>query len=491
MRAHGIIVALHTPLTPSGEIHEEALRDHLEWMVQSGIHGIFPCGTMGEGIALSDAQRRRVAEITVDQVKSRAFVMPQVTTNNTAGCIELSRHAKAAGADAISVIAPYFYPSDGPALDAFFSEIAAAVRELFEGYVFRAQQNTRYVESDTMEATVTHVLDTLISRLTSADIQSTITPDEGRNVPWHYNNVAAVDTAKQSLVGMDGLREMVKVDRENAELRNKVRELKERAVLFLEAMIADGGYFAGVEEAYFVDSGEYPETNDDGIVRHATGGVAEGTIVMREADYLAPVCHHFGENNLPAGVEKPCHPIGGCTLCNAEKIPYTDELDPTDNVNVRLAQTAEHREKGLITPEVEWAGDGIVVVTMFLPAPAREAEAAALELAEAMNLEDPEVIHARVRADGAVITRAGAAACGAAYGRPAQFGSHDRQADVAGAGRRLSAPDESHPSGIRPADGRLCRANARSTSCLQCKPSPAARCPAPLLRRVRVVATMI
>jgi len=130
MKAHGIIVALHTPLTPSGEIHEEALRDHLEWMVQTGIHGIFPCGTMGEGIALSDAQRRRVTEVTVDQVKGRIFVMPQVTTNNTAAGIALSQHAKTAGADAISVIAPYFYPSDGPALDTFFSEIATAVPEM-------------------------------------------------------------------------------------------------------------------------------------------------------------------------------------------------------------------------------------------------------------------------------------------------------------------------------------------------------------------------
>jgi dihydrodipicolinate synthase/N-acetylneuraminate lyase len=130
MKAHGVIVALHTPLTASGEIHEEALRDHLEWMVQSGIHGIFPCGTMGEGIALSDGQRRRMAEITVDQVKGRAFVMPQVTTNNTAGCIELSRHAKASGADAISVIAPYFYPSDGTALEAFFTQIATSVPEM-------------------------------------------------------------------------------------------------------------------------------------------------------------------------------------------------------------------------------------------------------------------------------------------------------------------------------------------------------------------------
>ncbi len=130
MRAHGIIVALHTPLTSSGEIHEAALRDHLEWMVQTGIHGIFPCGTMGEGIALSDAQRRRLTEITIEQVKGRAFVMPQVTTNNTAASIELARHAKAAGSDAISVIAPYFYPSDGAGLDAFFTQIATAVPEL-------------------------------------------------------------------------------------------------------------------------------------------------------------------------------------------------------------------------------------------------------------------------------------------------------------------------------------------------------------------------
>ena len=127
MRIAGVIVALHTPLTPAGEIHEEALRAHLEWMVQTGIHGIFPCGTMGEGIALSDAQRKRVTEISVDQLKGRIPLMPQVTTNNTAGCIELARHAQEKGADAISVIAPYFYSSDGAALETFFTQIASAV----------------------------------------------------------------------------------------------------------------------------------------------------------------------------------------------------------------------------------------------------------------------------------------------------------------------------------------------------------------------------
>jgi D-ornithine 4,5-aminomutase subunit beta len=252
---------------------------------------------------------------------------------------------------------------------------------------------------------VSHVMNLMISRLTSADIQSTITPDEGRNVPWHYNNVHAVNTAKQSLVGMDGLREMVKIDRDNPELKARVREIKERAVLFLEAMLADGGYFAGVEDAYFVDSGEYPETHDDGIARESAGGVAVGTIVERADDYLAPVCHHFGVNHVPEGTAKACDPIGGCTLCDPDKVPFIDELDPEDNVNVRLAATAEMRERGLIKPEVQWAGDGIVVVTMFLPAAEREAEAAALELGRAMNLSDCEVIHKQVMhpAEGTLI----------------------------------------------------------------------------------------
>ena len=62
-------------------------------------------------------------------------------------------------------------------------------------------------------------------------------------MPWHYNNVAAVNTARQALVGMDGMASFVKVDHENFEFRSKVRELKERAVLFLEGMLRDGRLF--------------------------------------------------------------------------------------------------------------------------------------------------------------------------------------------------------------------------------------------------------
>ena len=102
---------------------------------------------------------------------------------------------------------------------------AVALRDLFSEYRMRAQMNTKYVESSTRDATVTHVLNMLISKLTSADIQSTITPDEGRNVPWHIYNIEACDTAKQTLLGMDGLMDMVEL-KDAGPLRETARELK-------------------------------------------------------------------------------------------------------------------------------------------------------------------------------------------------------------------------------------------------------------------------
>ncbi|HKL13843.1 MAG TPA: D-ornithine 4,5-aminomutase subunit OraE, partial [Halanaerobiales bacterium] len=273
---------------------------------------------------------------------------------------------------------------------------AIALRELFDEYKFRAQQNTKYMESSIREATVTHTLNLLLSELTSADLQSTITPDEGRNVPWHYFNVQAVDTAKQAFAGMDGLKELVELKTEEGYLKEQSRELKERSVLFMEEILDVGGYFKAVSEGFFVDSGKYPERNSDGIVRQLDGGVAANSIVPRDDDYMAPVCDHFGYNNLPEDIDKPCDLIGGCTLHNPDKIDFIDELDPEDNVEKRLENTKDFRENDKIRPEVQWLGDGWVNVTMFIPEEEAIAEYAALEIAKNMNLNKPEVIHKEV-----------------------------------------------------------------------------------------------
>ena len=324
-------------------------------------------------------------------------VMPELMVQHAINADFSVRCGMKADDICLSTVPPTAPPAPCMRLDLPY---AVALRELFRGYRMRAQQNTKYMGSSTREATVTHTLNLLISQLTSADIQSTITPDEGRNVPWHIYNIEGTDTAKQAFNGMDGMGSMVGVKRGEGELADRVRELKERAVLFMEEILEAGGYFQAVQDGFFVDSGEYPERRGDGIARRIDGGVGAGTVVERDADYMAPVTAHFGFNNLePWGAGVPADPsslIGGCTFERPEKIVYIDELDEEDNVRRRLEQTRHLRGGSLIQPEMEWQGDGIVQVCTFLPTDHRTARFAALEMAAKMGLEDAEVIHVEV-----------------------------------------------------------------------------------------------
>jgi D-ornithine 4,5-aminomutase subunit beta len=292
-------------------------------------------------------------------------------------------------------------PPTAPPAPCVFMDLpyAVALRDFCDKYRMRAQMNTKYMEASAREATVTHVLNMLISKLTRADIQSTITPDEGRNVPWHIYNMEACDTAKQTLIGLDGMMGMIELKKDGP-LPRMVREIKERACLFMEEIVETGGYFKAVEEGFFVDSGNYPERNGDGIVRKADGGVGHGTIFEKDDDYFAPVTAHFGYNNVaqydPAAVADPSSLIGGCTLEDPNKIVYIDELDDMDNVNVRMEENKKYRNTNLLKPEMEWMADGTVMVNLFIPAERRVAEIAALEFAKKMNLEEAEVINREV-----------------------------------------------------------------------------------------------
>lgn len=275
---------------------------------------------------------------------------------------------------------------------------AVALRDLFSEYKMRAQQNTKYITSSSREASVSHVLNMVISKLTRADIQSTITPDEGRNVPWHIYNIEACDNAKQTLVGLDGLMEMVELKTEGF-LPTKVRELKERAVLYFEELLEVGGYYEAVEKGFFIDSGMYPERNGDGIGRMIEGGLGVGTVFLRDEDYMAPVTAHYGNNNVEQYGGNPGDPaalIEGCTFEKPEKIVFIDELDENDNVYLRMDESEKYRNSNMVKPEMEWLADGTVVLELVLPTTKRVAEFAAIEIAKKMNMVEPEVIHAEV-----------------------------------------------------------------------------------------------
>jgi D-ornithine 4,5-aminomutase subunit beta len=323
-------------------------------------------------------------------------VMPELIVQHAINSLFSAKAGVEKGNICLSTVPPTAPPAPCVSMDLPY---AVALREFCDQYRMRAQMNTKYMEASARENTVTHALNMLISKLTGADIQSTITPDEGRNVPWHIYNIEACDTAKQVFTGLDGLMDMVEL-KDRGPLREKVREIKERACLFMEEILQAGGYFKAVEAGFFVDSGCYPERNGDGIARKPDGGVGAGSVFARDEDYMAPVSAHYGYNNVaqydPKAIDSPSSLIKGCTFEDRSKIVFIDELDPADNVNARLAETVKYRREGILKPEMEWAGDGVVMVNLFLPADKRTAQVAAVEFAKKMNLEGPEIINCEV-----------------------------------------------------------------------------------------------
>ena len=103
----GALVAIVTPFK-NGTVDEESLRRLIDFQIENGSSGIVPCGTTGESPTLSHDEHKRGIEITVDQVKKRVPVVAGAGSNNTAEAIDLTKHAKAVGADAALHITPYY-----------------------------------------------------------------------------------------------------------------------------------------------------------------------------------------------------------------------------------------------------------------------------------------------------------------------------------------------------------------------------------------------
>jgi 4-hydroxy-tetrahydrodipicolinate synthase len=105
-----VIPALLTPFDERGDVDHEALRGHVEWLVEQGVDGLMPCGTTGETALLSDAEVTAVVGTTVAAAAGRVPVFAHVGRPGTHPTIELGRAALDAGAAAVSAVVPYYHP---------------------------------------------------------------------------------------------------------------------------------------------------------------------------------------------------------------------------------------------------------------------------------------------------------------------------------------------------------------------------------------------
>ena len=103
----GPYTALITPFA-NNAIDEKAFRNFVKWQIEQGISGLVPVGTTGESPTLTQAEKIRLYEITVEEANGKCPVIAGTGTNSTQSSIELSQIAKDVGVDAILIVAPYY-----------------------------------------------------------------------------------------------------------------------------------------------------------------------------------------------------------------------------------------------------------------------------------------------------------------------------------------------------------------------------------------------
>jgi dihydrodipicolinate synthase/N-acetylneuraminate lyase len=137
----GALAAALTPLRDGGAaLDEDVFWMYVEHLADGGLDGILALGTTGEGILLSEDERKRAAELFVDAAPNGFDVAVHCGAQTTAGTVALATHAAEIGADAVAVIGPPYYALDERALMLHFAAAAEACAPLpFYLYEFRAR----------------------------------------------------------------------------------------------------------------------------------------------------------------------------------------------------------------------------------------------------------------------------------------------------------------------------------------------------------------
>ncbi|HDU4639107.1 TPA: dihydrodipicolinate synthase family protein [Klebsiella aerogenes] len=122
----GVLTAIVTPFTASGELNLTALRQQVERQLAAG-NGIFCGGTNGEFFVLNEAEKIAVAETCVEAVAGRAPVVAHIGEVSTRETIRLGQQIAKSGVDAVSVITPWFVPLKQDELVSHYTAIADAL----------------------------------------------------------------------------------------------------------------------------------------------------------------------------------------------------------------------------------------------------------------------------------------------------------------------------------------------------------------------------
>jgi len=120
----GIFTPNLVPLDAHGEINEAELRRYVDWLIERGVHGLYPNGSTGEFTRFTPEERRRIIKIVCEQARGRVPILAGAAEANVRETIRACETYHEYGARAVAIVSPFYYKLSPDSVYAYFREIA-------------------------------------------------------------------------------------------------------------------------------------------------------------------------------------------------------------------------------------------------------------------------------------------------------------------------------------------------------------------------------
>jgi len=123
-KLQGIFTPTLVPLDDRGQINEPELRRFISWLIERGVHGLYPNGSTGEFTRFNAGERRRIVQITCDEARGRVPILAGAAEANVKETLGACEAYAGMGAAAVAIVSPFYFRLAPDSVYAYFSEIA-------------------------------------------------------------------------------------------------------------------------------------------------------------------------------------------------------------------------------------------------------------------------------------------------------------------------------------------------------------------------------
>lgn len=140
-RLHGVVCASITPMTPDGQVDQAGVRALFQHLAKAGIHCLYPNGTNGESLSLTQQEREMIAKIATEEVKDQMTVYIQCGAATVPESYSHVLHAREIGADGAGLMTPVFFPVDETGMEQYYQDILNQTGD-FPVYIYNISSRT-------------------------------------------------------------------------------------------------------------------------------------------------------------------------------------------------------------------------------------------------------------------------------------------------------------------------------------------------------------